>query len=246
MIDFNNIKLYDAHLHIKDDKELEVFFKSGITGIVSLSSKEEFKRFSSIENENFLYSFGIHPWTADLMDFNDAIPFLNSAKIIGEIGLDNCWCNTDIDIQKNAFIKQLEYAHINKKSVILHTKGMEKEVLELIKKYDNKYLVHWYSSNQFLEEFINLNCFFTIGPSVLWDEAVINVAKKVPLNRILIETDGLSASKWAYENLNTDKNISYREVLINTIKKIATIKNIGFEDILKNIEKNFYAFKVKI
>ncbi len=241
-MDFNNVKLYDAHLHLKNELELEEFLKCNIVGVLSINKQNEYEKYFNIQNENLIFSMGIHPWYADRTHFLNDISVLEKAKIIGEIGLDNIWCDVDINIQKEVFEKQLKYASENKKPVILHTKGMEKEVLELIKKYDNKYLVHWYSSFEHVDEYINLGCYFTIGPSVLWDKVVINLAKKAPIDKLLIETDGLTAVIWAYEALNYTKDINYKQTLINSISKISEIRNISLENATKCIENNFKKF----
>ncbi len=241
-MDFKTVKLYDSHLHFKDDDEIKEFLNSNIIGVYSVNRDSEYEKFIEYQNENLIFSAGVHPWFIENHNLDKMQCILEKASIIGEIGLDNIWCDTDIDKQKQVFINQLKYASENNKPVILHTKGMEEKVLSCIRKFDNKYLVHWYSCEKFIEEYINIDCYFTIGPSVLWDKSVINLAKKIPLDRLLIETDGISAVKWAYEAINYTNKITYRETLVNTLKSVSEIRNMTIEKICEAVEVNFKRF----
>lgn len=80
-----------------------------------------------------------------------------------------------------------------------HTKGREQAIARIIRTYPNRYLVHWYSCQEHLEDYLDLDCYFSIGPDVWWNEAVAQVVKKVPRHRLLVETDGLDSVRWAFE-----------------------------------------------
>ena len=120
--------LHDAHLHIKDKALLLQMKKFDIEGIANVSDLEEYYLIKEFQKswKKLHMSVGIHPWKVDQTDYNSLLPYLHESKIIGEIGLDNVWCNCDINKQRNIFKKQIILACQTKKSVILHTKGMEK------------------------------------------------------------------------------------------------------------------------
>ena len=113
--------------------------------------------------------------------------------------MDSVWCQVPLKIQEEKFRQQLELAEKAGKPVILHTKGQEKQVASIIRQYPNRYLVHWYSCEDYLEEYLDLDCWFSVGPDVWWNPAVQKVAGVVPLDRLLVETDGLAAVRWAME-----------------------------------------------
>ncbi len=246
MINLDNIKLYDSHIHFKDIKEAEVFMNSNLKGILSVHKISDYNKYIHLKNDNLLFSCGVHPWYCEDISFNDMLPMMEKSDFIGEIGLDNTWTDTDVNLQEKIFLEQLEYASKSKKAVILHTKGMELEVLQAIKKFKNKYLVHWYSYDKYIEGYIDSDCYFTIGPSVLWDKTIIDIVKKVPINRLLIETDGIAAINWAYSALNKEKETEFRAALINSINKISQIKNIDVLDLAKIVEENFINFTKSI
>lgn len=213
--------IHDAHFHVEDLKLLSFMQEHGISGIVNAASPSEFQQLMKWlkHNDNIQISAGIHPWEADKLAWEDMFPFMEQAPIIGEIGLDNVWCEVSILKQYAILERSLAYASQAHKPVILHLKGLEKEVLPLLHKYKNQYLIHWYSCTDYLESFIDLDCYFSIGPSVNRDSAVQQVARQVPLKRLLIESDGLSALSWCEQ-----KEITLSQYLDIMNRSIACIK----------------------
>ncbi len=234
--------LFDAHVHIEDRKLVKLQELKKIGCIANAASLEEymFLRDLQKENPNLYISAGIHPWDVEKQDMSKMQSVLEDTSIVGEIGLDNVWCEVDEQLQKEIFDKQLLFAYKHQKPVILHIKGKEKIAYEMIKKYKNRYLVHWYSCYEYLEEFIRLGCWFTIGPSIAYDSSVYETAKKVPIDRILIETDGLSACAWCEKReVLLDE---YPLILERSMKQIAEIRKISVASLEHIMEKNLYTF----
>lgn len=233
--------LHDAHFHYS--KELiQQFQQNKIQGIMNVDSIEEYALALSLQEKipNLTISVGVHPWKIDTISYQSLSHYFDSVHIIGEIGLDNVWCETDLDLQREVFQKQLAYASKHHKPVILHTKGMEKEIVETIKQYPNTYLVHWYSCEEHLQDYIDLNCYFTVGPSIGKDPTVDAVAKNVSLDHLLIETDGLSAIDWAFDR-HIEPN-DYIKVLNRSIQEIAKIKGIDVNQVEDQLKDNFQRF----
>lgn len=228
--------MHDAHTHIQNEATLNYLKEHHLPCIVNASSIEEFEFLNQHRFDGMYISCGVHPWHVQKTDYNALLPYINQADFLGEIGLDKPWCDTPFELQKEVFLKQLA---LDMKVAILHTKGYEKEVLECIRLFPRKYLVHWYSSLDYIDEYKALDCFFTIGSSVLNDEVVREVARKVPLNRLLIETDGLDALMWA---LNRQVDLEeYKNILEEMIKEIAKIKNVAIYQVKQNLIDNFNA-----
>lgn len=234
----------DAHVHVSNDVFMKFLVEQNIEAIINVSTLEEYEYIKPyLYYKNIHYSAGIHPWSADKVSWETIEPILNECKMIGEIGMDNVWCKLSLEKQKEVFVRQLEYASKTKKSVILHTKGQEKEILECIRKYPNTYLVHWYSCMEYLEDYMNLGCYFTVGPD-LNDPAVQQVVEKVDLNHLLIESDGLSAIAWAK---GKDKITlkEYYETLQKSICYIASVKKKMKFDVEIALYNNLYEFMRK-
>lgn len=185
----------DGHIHITPEL---LPYLGGVRCIANADHPEEYRFLKAAGLPGLVISAGIHPWKADATQWEDMEPILQKVDVIGEIGLDSEWCTVDMALQRQVFRRQLELAAARKRPVILHTKGMERAVLEIIRCYPNRYLVHWYSCADWQQDYIDQGCWFTIGPDVSKSEAVKMLAERVPPDKILIESDGLEGLAWAH------------------------------------------------
>ena len=238
--------LCDAHTHVTSEQDLKERIDHHIVSLINHSDPETIDSFFSRIHPPFLIpSFGLHPWDADKRSFQEMEPFLQKVPVIGEIGMDNVWCDVSLSSQSKVFESQLELACDLKKPVILHTKGQEKEIADIIRRYPNRYLVHWYSCKDHLQDYIDQGCYFSIGPDVWWNPATRNVARKVPLNRILTETDGLNAVQWAYDEAPDERKGSLLHVPDTTkkslnlvIETVSEIRKIDKDQLKKTAYSN--------
>lgn len=257
---FPPFSLCDAHTHIDGENELLERGRLQITSLICACTPPEALRLRELVNQPTFSSvliptYGLHPWQAGKYNVSDMEPFVSECDVIGEIGMDNVWCDVPLDIQERVFRRQLFLAERLQKPVILHTKGQEKQIADIIKEYHNTYLVHWYSSMEHLEGYKDLDCYFSIGPDIWWNKAVHQVASTVSLERILVETDGMNAVRWAYDREEIQKEMippvfpplpaSVSDALISTIEVMAEIKGMTPEVMRKQVCANFNRF-VKI
>lgn len=233
--------MHDAHFHLSKEMEA-LLLGQGFQGIVNTQSPEEYckARSLSARSPGIVISAGIHPWTADDMEFGDLEEVLSAAPIVGEIGLDSVWCSCDMERQRSLFKRQLAYAARAKKPVILHTKGMEEEIADTIREYPNTYLVHWYSSEKYLEKYLELDCYFTLGPAVGIDPAVDSVCKKTPLNRLLMESDGIGAFSWA--SGKDRESVDYDYEMRANLSRAAAIREMDAREFEKILDGNYRCF----
>lgn len=235
--------IYDAHAHIGSDLEQKIRKDENIATIfnVDAGNPEEIAWFNKSLDEEFYASVGLHPWNAQKTSVDDVLFWLKRARIIGEIGMDSVWCEVPLSVQREVFERQLFLAASEKKPVILHTKGQEEECAALISKYPNRYLVHWYSDEEEkgLEQFLLQDCYFTVGPDVMKNKAVMQVVRKAPLNRLLLETDGWPAVCWAFGERPAD---GMRELLEENLSWIAREKGVDREVAERAMRENFLRF----
>lgn len=232
--------MHDAHVHIKDLAFLSVMKEQAISGIMNVSSIGEYRAYVSYQAiwQQLYFSAGIHPWEVEQNSWDDMEQFMAKAPLIGEVGLDNVWCKVDKTKQMDVFERSLAFGCECHKPVILHLKGMEKDALPMLKRYPNTYMIHWYSCENHLQEFIDLDCYFTIGPSIKKDKAVQQVAKNVPLHRLLIESDGLDALEWCEDRPLTCGD--YPLFLRRTLDILSQIRDRA--DIEMIVDRNYHHF----
>ena len=234
--------IYDLHSHIKDIEELETYLSQGIVPLVNCRSLGEFLDYSSFINETsydsseVLYSIGLHPHDADRILYNFSNKYedlIRKAPIVGEIGMDSCWTDLDRKTQETSFLYSLGLAKKYNKPVVLHTKGMEREILEIIQDFDLTYIVHWYGCSDYQEDYRNLGVYFTIGPAIFSDPDVEKLVSNVDLDKLLLETDGIEALRWLDEE-HFDKR-RLRDNLEDVYRKIAEIKALDYEFVKNTI-----------
>lgn len=253
--------IYDGHTHIWtpiSGNDLGVFDKDEVSefkkmfsalnyrGIVNSTNEEEFYLFKEIANTYI--SFGIHPWQADkytAKNYRQMIEghskIYEQADAIGEIGLDNVWCDCTFEEQSRVFELQLEIAQKFNKPIILHFKGLEAEGLKEIKKYNLRKMIHWYSSEDLIDEFIDCDCYFTVGIDVLADKQIsAEIAQIVPIDRLLLETDGTEAAEWGLRREVMPFELP--DLLNESLTKVAKIRGLEEDELAAKLEENFFRF----
>lgn len=236
----NKKKIYDFHTHISSLEVLEAYYDQDVIPVINCQSRDEFKglidkrEVFSKDRIHFMddlyYSMGIHPFDADIVDQQFGSSYedlIKDANLIGEIGMDACWCDTPFEDQERAFVMSLDLAKKYNKPIILHTKMMEARIYEILKDYDLDMVIHWYSCDKYVREFIDLGCHFTVGPAIFVDENVRNMVKLLPLDRILVETDGVEAIEWLFKKKFAPGNL--RNILEAVINELADIKHVSFD-----------------
>lgn len=225
--------LFDFHTHMGEGK-LDEYVQNNIACMVNCMTQEEVKMALEYRSKYpfVKVSIGCHPNSPELLE--SLLPYYKEADVIGEIGLDNKWSQADMTSQRDAFVKSLEVAVQYNKPVILHTKGMEKEIADIIKAYPLTYIVHWYSGDlQALKSLKKLNTYFTVGPDVMTSQSVQNVVDEIDADRLLIETDGIEAVRWI------GSQASINDTLNDIITYICLKKEISRSDFIKHLNDQF-------
>ena len=152
-------------------------------------------------------AFGLHPHNAKLWCpevEKNLIRANQHPKCVawGEMGLDygKGYHNTSphvIELQKNAFKAQINHALKMKKPLVIHGRKAEMDAFEIMKEkvpQDHRIHFHCYSGSwslaeRMLKHFHNMFLGFTGLVTFNSASNVKDVAMKVPLERLLVETD---------------------------------------------------------
>lgn len=224
------MEVLDMHTHLvslseetKAKEELALRKTEGIASCISTGTPQEWKIVQKFrERPEILASFGIHPWYAGQHLPEHEMEAYCACDFIGEIGMDNVWCQVPESVQRSVFARQLEIAEELHKPVLLHTKGMEREIARMLEGFSQPVCIHWYSGTESdLEEYLRKGYFFTIGPDfgalrrlclqgekgipTAWNteeqrekwNLYCKMLKEIPKDRLFVETDGVSAIAWA-------------------------------------------------
>lgn len=231
--------VYDAHAHAGDEAEIALRRQLGMRTMLSCGNAQQAKAVQSLcaGSSVFAMTAGIHPWYAEHTRLGDMLPYMREAVLVGEIGLDSVWCQTPMDAQRSAFTAQLDWAAANGKGIVLHTKGMEREIARRVEGFPNPAIVHWYSGDMdALSAFLSQDCYFTIGPDVARNPSVQATARLAPDDRILFETDGMDAVRWALGDLPLAR---LPHVLLSSAKTAALLRSQPLQSLIQNANGNF-------
>ena len=247
--------MIDSHCHLDHEPLLSdlpnIIERSKNIGIEKLltisTSLESFNRITDIVNKDeIIYgTIGIHPHEADkeTITSDEIVNNLNKyPKIIGigETGLDFYYENSERKKQINSFIEHIEASLKSNVPLIIHSRDAEKETFEILNEYKNKnlkILMHCFTGSfEFAKKLINLNSFFSASGIITFKNSsdLQNTFKSLPLERILIETD--SPFLAPVPNRGKKNEPSFIDF---TAAKLATIKDITKEDLIKITTKNF-------
>ena len=204
--------LIDAHSHVDRydlvgegalESALREIEQHGILTISNSMDLASYERNLAIGQrcDLVLPTFGVHPWNAPqcanrLDDLRGAV---ERSPMIGEIGLDYHFVE-DASLypaQRRVFEFFLDAARDHDKIVTLHTKGAERDVLELVDRYGiQRVIVHWYSGPlDIFREMVARGVYFTVGVQVLHSEHIRAIAREIPPERLLTETDNPGGPK---------------------------------------------------
>lgn len=238
--------LVDVHCHLdllEKQKDLDEAMKraKNFYCIISNSTdpKSNRKNLEYIKKyKNVKFALGMYPSHAvELNDreIDEEIKFIkiNKPFAIGEVGLDNFRVK-NIERQKEVFSKFIKLSNELDIPVIVHSRDAELETLETLEKNNaNKVVMHCFSGNkELVERGVKNGYYFTIPTSVVKSKTFRKLAARVPLNRLLTETDA--------PYLSPIENEPNEPAFIKeSIKKIAEIKKISIEEMEKIIYMNF-------
>lgn len=120
----------------------------------------------------------------------------SNSKIIGigEVGLDYYWDKTFIDLQKEVFIKQIDFANQMNLPLNIHSRDSHFDTLDILKKYNKNSIaiLHCFSGSlEFAKECVKEGIYIALGGVVTFKNAVKakEVAREIPLEYLLLETD---------------------------------------------------------
>jgi len=201
----------DSHAHLDDprfnlDRQalIRTLKDNKIDLVINVGADEKSSRTTldlANNHENIYAVVGVHPHSAKDLEKSGLEPIIQMAKekkviAIGEIGLDYYYDNSPRDIQMKWFKKQLDLAIDLNLPVVIHSRDADKDTFDTIKEAVDKGglrgIMHCYSGSvEMAREYMKIGFYISLGGPVTFKNARVPkaVAKEIPLDRLLIETD---------------------------------------------------------
>ncbi|HPZ54964.1 MAG TPA: TatD family hydrolase [Bacillota bacterium] len=246
--------LVDTHAHISDPKlasDIELVVErarqAGVTTIINVGDNVERSKVALAQAEQYASMWAaaaVHPHEADSLDDDSLEQLRVMAKnpkviAIGEIGLDYYYDTPDRQVQKSAFLSQIELAREVGLPIIVHNREAHADTLSILKDAAAKGVtgvMHCFSgSYELATEFIRLGFYISIAGTVTFKNArrPAEVAAKIPLDRLLMETDCPYLAPVPFRGKRNEP-----AYLRYTAEKIAGLRGITLEQLAKATSEN--------
>ena len=255
------MRIFDTHAHLLDEQfdadreQLLVSLPSagiahvmeaccdeaGIDRVVALAARVP-----------YLYgSAGVHPHSANefrpetLDHIREALTHERMVAI-GEIGLDYHYDFSPRDVQRACFDAQLALAAELHAPIIIHDREAHGDCMDLLRQYRGRLsgVMHCFSASyEIAKECIDLGLHIAFGGALTFKNATHQweIASKLPLERLLIETDCPYMTPVPFRGTRNDPTR-----IIHTLLKLAELRNTDPETLSEALfENSFRAFSIR-
>lgn len=250
--------LVDSHCHLN---HLDVsHYENGLDGVLDAARQRGVKQFLSVavnldssrklqeladSYPDVVISAGVHPLQKNLPplpDIDELRELGAHPKVvaIGETGLDNFYSPDSADWQRESFKRHLQVAGELEKPLIIHTRDARDETIELIKQYGNPKVagvLHCFTESlEMAESAMEMGYYISFSGIVTFRNAaeLREVVRRVPLNRILVETD----SPWLAPVPHRGKQ-NEPQYVVEVAKCVAELKGVTEHELAQVTTENF-------
>ena len=216
-----------------------------VTIVPSSSAQDIFDTDKFIKKYNDVYGYvGVFPEEVKgfsdktLSDMEEIIKSNPKIIGIGEIGLDYYWDKSFKELQKEVFIKQIEFANQMNLPLNIHSREAHLDTLEILKKYNKNStaIMHCFSGSlEFARECIKEGIYIALGGVVTFKNAkkTKEVATNIPLEYLLLETDDPYLAPVPFRGKeNQPMYVKY------VAEEIANLRGIAPEEVAKTSTEN--------
>lgn len=188
-------------------------------------------------------TLGVHPhdantFTLEVEEFMKAHLPRPEVVAVGEIGLDYYYENSPRNTQAQAFRRQLELAQEFQLPVEIHTRDAEADTIAILKEFHGQVrgLIHCFTGTQWLADEclqLGLNLSFSGVVTFKNAQALREVVKNVPLDRLHVETDAPFLTPVPFRG---KKNTP--ALVVHTAEAVAELKQITVEQLATQTSLN--------
>ena len=179
-------------------------------------------------------AIGIHPHDSkDIgVETYDALRELaGQDKVVayGEIGLDFYHDHSPRQVQIRRFGEQLELAREIDLPIVIHDRDAHRQTLEMLSGWQRGGVIHCFSGDYNMARIcLDRGFYISIPGTVTFQKAetLQNVARRIPLERLLVETDAPFLTPDPHRGKRNEPAF-----VVHTAKKVAEIRGISLEEV---------------
>jgi TatD DNase family protein len=189
-------------------------------------------------------SCGVHPLhQEDACSFGELLQVADNKKVvaIGETGLDYFYSAETKSVQLISFVDHIKVANKLNKPLIIHTRDAREDTIALLKQHKDpstKGVLHCFTETwEMAQAAIELGMYISISGIVTFKTAteLQEVVKKIPLDKLLIETDSPWLAPVPYRGKPNQPGF-----VVEVAEFIANLKGVSKQKLAEATTNNFY------
>jgi len=251
--------LIDTHAHLEMLEDIPQVIErardTGIERIVAVSSDLISSNKTVEIAEDFPMVFtavGIHPHEASSFDeevLSQIEDLCNEQKVvaIGETGLDYHYMHSPRDIQINSFRRHIELAKKLDLPLIIHVREAHDDVLKMLKEeaaWETMGVIHSFTGDyETARKYIDEGFYISFSGILTFKNAedIRQAARKIPIERILIETDSPYLAPIPFRGKRNEP--SYVKYVAEKIAELRGLSSEKIEEETTTNAKNLFIFE---
>jgi len=250
------VELVDSHCHLNFPELLEernlVLERARERGIsymlCAAVNLEDYPQVLSLAREfpHIFASVGVHPNETEGKDPDcdelSALAADPAVVAIGETGLDFFRSQGDLQWQRKRFIQHIEAAKRSQKPLIIHTRDAATETLQIMQDHDAGTaggVIHCFTGDWAMaRQCLDLGFYISFSGILTFKSArqIQDAASKVPLDRILVETDSPYLAPVPYRGKRNEPAYVYDVAVF-----LAKLRGVSLATIKKSTTENFFS-----
>ncbi len=261
------LNFVDSHAHLDmeefDEDRNEVIQRAHQDGVIAILCPADISNQKSAEttldliekNKNIIASAGVHPhqaklFTPDHIQKIEKLAREEKIMAVGEIGLDFFYNHSSPAEQESAFRQQLAAAQNIGLPVIVHSRNSGMRTAQAVEKehFTEGGVLHCFTEDwELAKHMLDRNFSISLSGILTFANAqpLREVAQKIPLEKILIETDSPFLVPSPFRGRIKRNEPAY---MIETAKVLAELKRISLEELAEITTRNFenlFRFEIK-
>ncbi|MDE0797454.1 MAG: TatD family hydrolase [Alphaproteobacteria bacterium] len=249
--------LVDSHCHLDFDvfdedrqETIQRARNAGVATMVTICTRVT--RFDEIRaiaesDENIWCSVGIHPHQAEeepVISVDDLVSRATHPKVIGigETGLDYYYDNSPRELQETSFRTHIAASRETGLPLIVHTRDADDDMADILEDEMGKGVfpgvLHCFSSGrQLAERALDIGFYISLSGILTFKNAqdLRDIAKDVPVNRILVETDSPFLAPIPNRGKRNEPSF-----VVDTAAKVAELKDVDKDALSIASTENFF------
>ena len=248
--------IIDSHAHVcgallfpRFEEVIADAKAAGVEKIMIVCTEvDEAKRAIEIAKENPMFDVACAFYPNDVAKASEAdweelekLVRLPEVKAVGEIGMDYFEYDVTVpkEMQKEAFIKQINWANELGKPILVHMRLATDDTRAIMKEHLKvPGIMHCYSGGfEAMQDFLDMGMYISFSGNITFeldDVSTQEAVKRVPLDRILVETDAPSLTPAPVQHLANEP-----KYIVHVVDHICKVRGMERQELIDAVNANY-------